>query len=47
MCPLIDRNPFRLEMETSEAQPANLTAVTVELIPTENFAIGFYILIIG
>ena len=44
--PLIDRS-LGLLMATSKAEPANLTAVTVELIPTENFAIGFYILIIG
>ena len=34
-------------MVTAEAELANITADPVALIPTENFAMGFYILIIG
>ena len=30
-----------------QAELANITVVPVPLIPTENFAMGFYILIIG
>ena len=43
------QNPFRFEMVTwsPQAELANITVVPVPLIPTENFAMGFYILIIG